>query len=332
MWFSMGMELLDTDDRLTQALGEWDDIAPTLGFDRGTFKSKLIWQKDEAKRSHIVVRLRGPRSLILKRVFTAPDNAPLFAAISAQRDAHARLASNARAHAPEVLFASADGTCVVMAEAAGKTLEYHLTAGRSHEKMLRRTGGWLTAFHTSGVTETRTYQPRFMVGHAARMCQGVADGTIKVALPDLFMACCEKIPEIAESATDRQTVSAAKHGDFNLRNILLGPDGETGIDFKPASTAPVGFDIARLLMDYAELFQPDDDIPVGGLLSDATLDAFFAGYDCVGRDDPAVAFLPYVQLLNDWRLIPPNPARRSWRQIARMARIELLARNAFAPK
>ena len=326
------MEHIGSDHRLTQALGEWDDIAQTLGFDASSFKPKLIWQKDEAKRSHIVVRLRGPRALILKRVFVAPDDAPLFAAISAQRDAYARLASHPSAHAPEVLYATEDGTCVIMAEAAGKTLDDHLTAGRVHGRMLRRAGSWLSAFHASGATEQRTYQPRFMVGHAARMGQGVADGTIRVALPDLFMACCEKIAGVAETATGRQTVSAAKHGDFNLRNILLGPDGETGLDFKPVSTAPVGFDIARLLMDYAELFQPDDDIPPGGLLSDATLDAFFGGYTVVDRDDPAVQFVPYVQLLNDWRMIPPNPARRSWRQIARMARIEMLARNAFGPK
>lgn len=332
MWFCEGMNLFGTDPRLKQAQGEWAMVAPTLGLDAGAFKSKVIWQKDDATRSHIVVRLKGPRTLILKRVFETPDQDEMAGAIRAQRDAFQRLASQNRAHAAEILFASDDGTLVVMAEASGKTLNDHLTAGRPHAQMLRRTGAWLSAFHSTGSTETRTYQPRYMVGHVGRMAEAVSKATLNVALPDLFVAACAQIPDRAQSAMDQPTVSATKHGDFNLRNILLGPDGETGIDFKPTSSAPVGFDVARILMDYAELFQPADTVQPGELLSDATLDAFFDGYDVVDRNDPAVRFVPFVQLLNDWRLIPPDPAQRSWRQVARMTAIETLARNAFGLK
>ncbi|WP_299728439.1 aminoglycoside phosphotransferase family protein [uncultured Tateyamaria sp.] len=324
------MKLMGTDPRLKQAQAAWAEIAPDLGLDTAAYRAKLIWQKDEPARSHIVVRLKGPRPLILKQVFAAPDDADLSAAIAAQRDAFERLAGSNSSHAPEVLFASDDGRIVVMAEAAGKTLNDHLLAGKPHDKMLRRAGAWLGAFHGSGPLEERTYQPKFMLRHAARMRDAVRAGTLRVALPKMFVACCEQMPDKAAAAMDQQTTSAAKHGDFNLRNLLLGPEGETGLDFKPASTAPVGFDIARLLMDYAELFQPGEDVSEGRLLSDATLDAFFDGYRLVERDDPAVRFLPFVQLLNDWRLIPPNKTRRSWRQAARMDRIEALARTAFA--
>lgn len=325
MWLFEDMNLLGTDPRLKQALQEWAQIAPTLGLEPSAFKAKLIWQKDEKTRSHIVVRLKGARKLILKRVFATPDDAELAGAIDAQRDAHMRLEAYEQAHAPEVLYAARDGHTVVMAEASGKTLNDHLLAGRPHDQMLRRAGAWLDAFHRSGETETRTYQPRFMVRHAARMREAVLDQSMTVALPDLFAACCAQIPNIAGACEGQQTISATKHGDLNLRNLMLGPDGETGLDFKPPSSAPVGFDIARLLMDYAELFQPDGD----GLLSDETMDAFFDGYRFVGRDDPSVRFVPYVQLLNDWRLIPAIPAKRSWRQTARMQRIEALARSAF---
>lgn len=323
------MKLFGADPRLKQTLTEWAGIAPTLGLDADAFKAKVIWQKDEATRNHIVVRLIGSRNLILKRVFETPDRDEMLGAARAQRDAFDRLSQHKKAHASEILFANDDATLVVMTEVSGKTLNDHLTAGRSHAQMLRRTGRWLAAFHGSGSTENRTYQPRYMVGHVARMGEAVRDGSLRVALPELFKASCDKIPQMAEAAMDQPTLSAPKHGDFNLRNILLGPDGETGIDFKPTSTAPVGFDIARILMDYAELFQPMDEVPPAALLSDTTLEAFFDGYDLVGRDDPAVRFIPFVQLLNDWRLIPPNPTRRSWRQVARMNMIETLARNAF---
>lgn len=330
MWLCGHMKILGSDPRLDRALEDWARVAPSLGFDPSGFKSRVIWEKDDAQRSHIVVRLKGSRTLILKRVFKAPQDASLPEAVAAQQAAFTALAERAKAHAPEVLFASEDGTFVLMAEASGKTLNDHLNAGRPHAQMLRRTGKWLAAFHGSNPTETRTYQPKYMVGHVQRMADGIADGSLNVAQPDLFAACCARVPQIAEGMTDQQTVSATKHGDFNLRNILLGPDGATGLDFKPVSTAPVGFDIARLLMDYAELFQAAADVPAGALLSDATLDAFFEGYDLVGRDDPSVRFVPYVQILNDWRLIPPDPAKRSWRQAARMDRIASLARTAFA--
>lgn len=317
-----------TDPRVKQALGEWAQIAPALGFDPAAFRSKLIWQKEEATRSHIVLRLKGPRALILKRVFKAPKGEAMDDGVAAQRAAFDRLADYAKAHAPEVLFASDTGDIVVMAEASGKTLNDHLTAGRDHAQMLKRTGAWLSAFHSSGQVEERTYQPRFMVGHATRMADAVESGDLIVADPQRFVACCRLVPRLAEAATDQKTISASKHGDFNLRNILLGPDGETGLDFKPPSSAPVGFEIARMLMDYAEIFQPPLETK-NRVLSDETLDAFFDGYDLVKRDDPAVTFIPYVQLLNDWRLIPARANKRSWRQKARYDAITRLAQNGF---
>lgn len=323
------MKFIGSDDRMKQALSDWSDAASILGFDAKAFRSKLIWQKDEDNRSHVVVRLKGPRTLILKRTFVAQDSENLIEKVTTQRDAFDRLAAFPKANIPEVLFASDDGKIVIMAEAKGKTLNDLLLLGRSHDQMLRRAGAWLSAYHASGPTETRTYQPRFMVNQADRMAKSVAAGEISVVLPEQFMCCCARIPDLATQALDQQTVSSCKHGDFNLRNILLGPDGDTGLDFKPASTAPVGFDIARLLMDYAELFQPIKDVARGAVLSEKTLDAFFKDYGVVTRDDPAVRFLPYVQLLNDWRAVPVNRSQRSWRQTARLKMITALASNAF---
>lgn len=318
-----------TDPRMKQALGEWAEIAPDLGLDPSQFRAKLIWQKDEPTRSHIVIRLRGPRALILKRAFLRPPGDDPTQTIIALKDAFARLEPFPAAHAPEVLFASGAGDLVIMAEASGKTLDDHLRGGRAHAPLLKRTGTWLAAFHASSETEERTYQPRFMVGHCERMADEVEAGKTSVADPERFITCCRMVREKAKSASDRKTISATKHGDFNLRNIILGPDGETGIDFKPLSNAPVGFDIARILMDYAELLQPPDGLEPGCVLTAATIDAFFGGYDLVTRDDPAVGFLPFTQLLNDWRSIPVEAHQRSWRQAARYKTIVALARNGF---
>ncbi len=317
------------DPRVKQALAEWGQIAPNLGLDPSQFRSKLIWQKDEPTRSHIVVRLRGPRTLIMKRAFLRPAGDDTNLTIAALQDASSRLEPYPNAHAPEVLFTSATGDLVLMSEALGKTLDDHLRKGRAHSKMLKRTGAWLGAFHASSETEERTYQPSFMVRHCERLANEVEAGKIDVVDPEYFVSCCRMIRHKEKDASDQKTVSATKHGDFNLRNIMLGPNGETGIDFKPLSSAPVGFDIARILLDYAELFQPNADLKSGVILSGETLDAFFDGYDVVKRNDPGVTFLPFVQLLNDWRQIPTLPARRSWRQKARYEGITVLAQNGF---
>ena len=316
--------VMGRDPRVKQVLSAWAGIAPSLGFDPDAFRARLIWHKDDQTRSHVVLRLTGPRRLILKQVFRAPDDDPLSDAVAALRAAHARLAVSARAHAPDVLFA--DAAVVVMTEAVGKTLEDHLSGGRA-TPLLRRAGAWLSAFHCAGDLEPRTFQPRFMLGHCARLAEAVRRGARTVPEPDLFLACCNALP--ARAVDGAATVSAAKHGDFNMRNLILGPDGETGLDFKPAATAPVGFDIARMLMDFAELHQPRDTLPAGTLVSQETLRAFFAGYMLVDSDDPAVRFLPHVQLLNDWCLIPAAPEQRSWRQRARFDGIVALAHNAL---
>ena len=314
------------DPRVKQALAKWAEVAPQIGQEAAAFRSRLIWQKDEPTRSHVVLRLTGPRRLILKAVFRAPADDPLHAAVSALRAAAERLSDHPKAHAPEVLYA--DDTLVIMTEATGKTLEAHLTAGRAHGPLLRRAGAWLAAFHGASAMEDRTYQPKFMLRHAENMARDVRAGKMSVAEPALFLACCDALP--ARAVHDMRTLSSVRHGDFNMRNLLLGPDGETALDFKPSSYAPVGFDIIRLLMDYAELHQPVADVPAGAVLSPATLQAFFRGYTLVDGHDPAVRFLPFVQLLNDWRLVPADTSKRSWRQAARMDTIAALAKNALA--
>lgn len=320
MWSGAGMRI-GQDPRVIQALDAWAEIAPTLGLDPAGFRSKLIWDKADATRSHVVVRLIGPQRLILKMVERGPaEETPAQTAV-AIRAAHAALQSNPRAHVPDVLFAN--DNVMVMTEAAGKTLEAQLRSGRAHGPLLRRAGAWLAAYHGAGEVEPRTYRPHFMLDHIAQKADAVRAGMRKVAELDLFLACCDALPDRALAG--QMTLSAPKHGDFNTRNLLLGPEGETALDFKPPSSAPVGFDIVRMLMDYAELHQPAG----ADLLLQATQDAFFKGYTLVGPDDPAVRFLPHVQLLNDWMAIPHQETQRSWRQAARLAGIVTLASQSL---
>ena len=324
------MHSLFPDTRVETAISGWAGIAVSLGLDPTEFTHKLVWQKDEARRSHVVLRLVSPtRQLILKQVFRAEGNKDVVGAITAQRDAAERLSAYPNAHAPAVLWMSDDGWTTVMEAVPGKTLDQHLTDDRPPKPVLKRTGAWLAAFHRTSEEGRRKYKPRFMVNHIQHLRDQVDAGEIDLPEPKLFSACAAQIPRIAAEFEGRLSVSCAKHGDFNLRNIILGPTGATGIDFAPHQTAPVGFDISRILLDYAELFQRSQDVPQGAVLAPQTLEAFFSGYDLVTPDDPGVGFLSYVQLLKDWRAVPSNKAERSWRQARRFDTILALAHRAF---
>ena len=324
------MRSLFSDKRIESALEIWKNAAAQIGLDEDTFDHKLLWQKDEPYRNHVVIAFNSPdRNLVLKQIFKKTSEKDPCAAALAQKNAHQVLANQERAHAPELLFMSQDGSTVIMEQVRGQTLDSHLSAGKDPVRLLRRTGQWLARFHGATHEGSRIYQPKFMENHIARIRSDVADGNSGVADRDLFLQCCDLIPEIARGFEGQTSVSCAKHGDFNLRNVILGPDGATAIDFKPHQTAPVGFDICQILLDYAELYQDENDVESGKVLSAKTLSAFFDGYDFVKVGDPGVGFLQYVQLLNDWRLIPVTPAHRSWRQALRHEKISTLAKKAF---
>ena len=63
---------------------------------------------------------------------------------------------------------------------------------------------------------------------------------------------------MAEAARGQVTKLAATHGDMNLRNLIIGPQGTHGIDFGAIHTAPIGHDLARFVANFANFFYPED--------------------------------------------------------------------------
>jgi len=296
---------------------------------RNLFGTNCFGKKSEPDRSHVVLLLvADAQKLILKKVFE-PENHSMKQAMQMQSKACLNMSAIDKLGAPEVLYVSQDGSLSVMEYVPGKTANDQLEADKPAAQILRRSGAWLASFHGSFPTNTRVFQPHFMVNHISRVSEKAEAAEFSLPERDLFLRCCERIPFIADQFMNGKTISAQKHGDLNTRNILIGPNGVFGLDFAPESLAPVGYDIARFLMDYAELFQNPSDIKRGQLLSDEVLRVFFKGYDLVGPDDPSVGFLPFVQILNDWRLIPSKSEERSFRQSRRLAAIKRLAEKGF---
>lgn len=318
------------DPRIASAAMTFDALARRCGLAPEGFTERLIWHKQEAGRNHVVVEYRrGQVRLVLKQGF-GKDTTGFRPGIEMQMRAALALKASPTAHAPEVLALDEDTGAALMQAVEGETLDELLAEGADPLPLIRQAGLWLAAFHRALGIEKRFFQPRFMLNHLATHHERIAEKPALVAEPELYLACSAQLSDLALPYHGQPTVSAVRHGDYNLRNLIIGPDGATAIDFKPAQTALVGFDIVRILLDHATLYGDPQNASRAGLVDPAVLGAFFAGYDLVNAQDPSVRFLTWVQFLTDWRAIPADPERQSLRQMQRLARITAMARRAFA--
>jgi Ser/Thr protein kinase RdoA (MazF antagonist) len=288
-----------------------------------------VWRKRTATQSHDVLRYDGPcGGLILKRLHPPSDAARLLTAVTAQARAAQAIAGAAES-VPEPLAFDAEARAVLMEAAPGQTVYDLLDRGGDAADLLRRAGRWLAAFHRAGGTEARVFQPRYMRDHTAHLIRQHAAGEITLARPRAFARHGAAVIALAGAYEGRKTLSAPTHGDMHLRNILLEGPRSWGIDFSASHTAPVGFDIARLLLHYTGVFGDIEALPPGAVLAPELLRAFFEGYDLVGPEDPSVGYLMRVRILMDWAAIPARRSARSTGQTRRLQRLARLAERAL---
>ena len=73
-----------------------------------------------------------------------------------------------------------------------------------------------------------------------------------------------------------------------MRNLIFDGTCLTGINISRNQPAPVGHDIARLLLDYTAILRSSKELENGQIISADAIEAFFRGYRLVGHDDPSV--------------------------------------------
>lgn len=318
------------EQQINQAIQCWPPLAARAGLDADAFDVGEVWQRHDPQRSHIVLRLEGPESaVILKRVFQPNDSEVFRANLLGHRRACAALRGDLLAHAPEILAVDEAGQAVLSTCAPGRTVDALCADGADHGPILRRAGMWMSAFHDATFQEDRQYQPRFMVDHIKRLARALSANERRIRGRAEFLQYAAQIPGWAEGFEGRKTISAAKHGDMNLRNIMLDGDQAWGLDYSGNSHAPVGFDIARFLLNYTEVFGNFDALKPGQVVPPSAFNAFFEGYKAVDANDPSVVFLLKVQLLTDWARVPPESEAENMLHLIRFQRLRKLAGIAF---
>ena len=195
--------------------------------------------------------------------------------------------------------------------------------------LLTKAGAWLAKLHSTQTIEHRNFQTRHALGYYNALRDRIERGQQKVAAPDLFLAGIETLNVCAARYDGKPTVSAVQHGDFHLRNLIYDGTCMTGIDVSKTASAPVGYDIARILFDFTSDVYGPQGLKQGQVIAQPVMDAFFAGYHLVGQDDPSVTFLLYARVLATLNLVPQPKADRTAAKQRSLQRLRPIARKAF---
>ncbi|SFB04605.1 Predicted kinase, aminoglycoside phosphotransferase (APT) family [Poseidonocella pacifica] len=306
----------------------WARIAADCGIEASRYHVRREWRKRDARRDHLVqIYASSDHEVVFKQIYRPKDEG-FATALAAQKRACVAMGGDS-ASVPRVLAASSKDRAMIMAAVPGETAQAHLEAGGDAAEVLERAGRWIAAFHRASGPEARTFQPRFMRDHIAHLLGQLDRNEIAVANPRLFKRHAGDCIALASNFEGRETMSSATHGDMNLRNILLDGPKSAGIDFTALHSAPVGFDIARLLLHFTGLHADPAQIPEGHVVPPEALAGFFRGYTLVGPEDPSVGYLLRVRLLMDWVSIPARLRDRSFAATLRLERLRRLASRAF---
>ncbi|MFD1342631.1 phosphotransferase [Litorisediminicola beolgyonensis] len=321
------MEDLDRDARAL-----WPDLAREAGLDPSGWTASRLALRQDARVARVLLRMSRDGADLVLKYEARPERPEAFLAQMARHsEIAARFPSGAHMTVPPLLAIHPERQACLMGFVAGTHLS-RLTEeapASDHPALLRRAGAWIAAFHQSGFGERRPFRPKFQLDYLDRILAEMDAGTRRVAQDSRFRAAAARYRALAPGFAGRQSVTAALHGDLHMRNIVIGPQ-TAGLDFAEAGSAPVGHDLARLLVDYATLRADPKTIAPGDVLPAAARDGFFAGYDLVGPDDPSVGLLLRHRILADWWGLPATEAERSPAQDRRLRRLMALAERSFA--
>ncbi|MBO9476168.1 aminoglycoside phosphotransferase family protein [Shimia sp. R11_0] len=295
----------------------------------GAYTKTRSWFKNDKRRLHIVQRYdaKDHAPVILKQVFRPEDPTEFNGILDAHHLASQALQACSEQHAPEILVEDRALKACLMRFQPGETLRDLCETHEDHADILMQTGRWLSAYHRGTFEQARGFQPKFMARHMLHLADQMQTGARRIKGQKRFVALAHQVQDMVADYEGRPSKIAAKHGDFNSHNILIEGNRTAGFDFLPISHAPVGYDIARILLSYALTAVDLDRIPKGHVLPPEALAAFFEGYDFVPADDPSVGFLLRIQILSDWNRMSD---KKGVQNLINFERLRVIARRAFA--
>ncbi|MEL6465402.1 MAG: phosphotransferase [Pseudomonadota bacterium] len=194
--------------------------------------------------------------------------------------------------------------------------------------LLTQCGAWLDAFHRCQ-HETRRFRPAHTLRYYEKLKQKIETREVSVAARGLFLRGIDTLAATAPNYEGKNTVAAIQHGDFHLRNLIWSAGRIVGIDVSKAQIAPVGYDVAKILLDFTSVCREGVALPSDHIIHPDTLAAFFKGYRLVGADDPSFNFLLYARILATLRTVPGAQRDRTHAKTRTLQRLRPIAEKAF---
>jgi thiamine kinase-like enzyme len=321
------MNMNKNSELLTLGEATFHNLAREAGIDPENYTRADCWIKNDENRTHTVMRFDGSgQSVVLKQIFRPSDPEVFSRVMDAHQLAQNALERHGFARVPAIIASDVPSRAYLMEFQPGETLREMCLTHEDQTPFLRQAGGWLSAYHQATFQEARPFQPRFMASHLVHLADQVRSGERRVRGKKRFILLAHQVAEMAKDYTGQMSKVAAKHGDLNAHNILIDGPNVAAYDFSPLSYAPVGYDIARLLLSHVRWAVDLDQIPKDHILPPGDLEAFFDGYDFVASDDPGVQFLLRVQLLTDWNRMADKKGAQT---LIGFERLRAIARKAF---
>ena len=325
-------DLLATPD-FSATAAVWAEVSPALGY--GTARQTLHLVRARLSDAHqrvvvLAIGQGGAPDLILKHSLSGQERQHFDKGVAAHRRAAQAFDTAPRMHVPDLLYVVPERQFLVMEAAEGKTA-FDLIADdeTTRAEVLWACGAWMRHWHDGTYDRDNPINPNVVQKSLRGLRDRVATGKRQVARPRAFLACAALVDEMAEAARGHVTKLASTHGDLNLRNFIIGPEGTTVIDFGANHTVPISHDLARFVVNYANFFYPQDAVLANADWFERDLDIFFDGYGADGRDDPSFRYLLRMQIIKDWSNSPARLSDRNALHRHRWDGIQLLASFLF---
>jgi len=326
--------MLNPETALAGAEAAWRDIAPRLQLPAEQYALTMLRARLKDKAKRIVVRLeaKDQPTLILKQNLDGVHRNQFNNAVAAHRRAQEVFDGQAENHVPKLLYVDEGRQLLIMEHAPGFTthdaLELAFNA-KDRAYVLRAAGAWLGHWHQSTWVRDNEINPNAMKKFVTSQKERVQTGVLAVPNPDYFISCADKALKTAEASRGMITQLCATHGDMNIRNIVVGPDGTFGLDFGAVHNAPIGHDLARFFVNFANFHFPDDASAGDPTWLAKDHKSFFEGYGLEFSEDPSFHYLMRTQVLKEWASIPKDPSKRSKLNKRRWSGTKLLAELMF---
>ncbi len=317
-------------DKLRQSATEaFSKLAEQAGIDPSDYACGAEWVKQDSARLHIVQRYdsSGLPSLIVKYAMRPIDVDDFRQRLEAHQQAQAALKGNSLATVPRILVQDNEAQAYLMTFISGQTFLDLCREDDDHHTYLKLAGSWLGAYHAGTFQQERAFQPKFMLRHLAHLVGQMQRGERKVKGQRRFIELAGRMQEMSQDAEGHIGKISAKHGDLNAHNLLIEDGTVAAYDFSAQSYAPVGYDIARLLLSYQRSVGNIKQTPKGQVIPPDVKDSFFEGYDFISKNDPTIDFLMRVQILTDWNRMQD---KTNLITLFRFERMRAIARRAFA--